>query len=98
MAVVDPMVGGCLLMRMSGPQNSFRGSTAHGVTSYFYPFWFPSSFTFQALPDGASSHCEELGWPILGTGVVWFIVFVAVLRPSRGYLWAWTLSWGFWYG
>lgn len=87
--------GGCFNVQVSGPVNSFPGSTANGVTGRSFDSWFPGSISLLPMP-GAQYCSFELWWvPCVLTNA--FLFILAMFRPRRQLFWWSMLTSFYWY-
>ena len=61
--------GGCALWRMNGQKRSFLPSTANGINTLGFPFWFPASLEFKEVDSSmcAGGHFQYM---LLAMGIV----------------------------
>nr|KMM71354.1 LCCL domain-containing protein [Coccidioides posadasii RMSCC 3488] len=67
--IISDKTGGCGLLSRLGEQSNYPGTKANGVSSTAFPSYFPLSFTFEKLSDGADSQCQDLRWHLLALSV-----------------------------
>ncbi|DBA03417.1 TPA: hypothetical protein N0F65_002825 [Lagenidium giganteum] len=86
--------GGCALMRYTGEQLDFTGSTQHGVSSTAFPSSFPKTFEFQ---KASSAFCTDLSWYILAWGLLALLGYAWFQHIAPHVVYALLMTWGFFY-
>jgi len=92
-AGVIGQMGGCFLIRASGPQFFFNGSDANGVSSIPWTTYFPKSFEFK---ECTSTFCTPLQLVILATFLIFGFILL-LLRVPKWLFFAFIVHVGWWY-
>lgn len=75
--IISNRFGGCGLLKMTGMQNSYPGSSRNGIFSAGFDASFPSSFSFLPIE---SKHCTDLRWHLLPVTIFFTLIFVLFTR------------------
>jgi hypothetical protein len=70
--------GGCGVLRMTGEQPSFVGSTLRSIESLGFDSYFPQSFGFLS---GTKTECRDLRWPALAPILI-FTILISVFTTN----------------
>lgn len=79
--IISDTGGGCGVVELTGANDYYHSSKAHGFTSVDFPSTFPKSFRFLRLPGSQSDCPGDLRWPLLSITVV-AIVLMSVFTTS----------------